>query len=153
VELVKIVEFTDEYGPYFKALNVTWIEKFFELEEQDVYTLSHPKESILQKGGHILFARINETIVGTCSLRPIDKETIELGKMAVNESYQGLGIGKMLLKAAIQKARSGNFKRLTLYSNTTLTAAIALYTTMGFRPIPKNDFHSKRSNIKMVLDL
>jgi len=52
----------------FKRLNYEWIEKF-KLESTDHQSLNHPSEKILQPGGHILMARYNREIVGTCALK------------------------------------------------------------------------------------
>jgi len=63
----------------------------------------------LQPGGHILMARYNREIVGTCALIKTDDDTYELAKMAVTERARGktlvgclllmlLVLGKSLLR-------------------------------------------------------
>jgi GNAT superfamily N-acetyltransferase len=115
--------------------------------------LAHPEEAILDRGGYIFYAVSDKQVVGTCALVKIDESTFEVSKMAVTESHKGKGIGKMLLDAAITRAKTKNVQSLILYSNTTLIPAITMYRKFGFREIPKTDFHAKRANIKMALEL
>jgi len=59
------------------------------MESTDHQSLNHPSEKILQPGGHILMARYNREIVGTCALIKTDDDTYELAKMAVTERARG----------------------------------------------------------------
>jgi putative acetyltransferase len=150
---VKIIEFESRYCEDFKNLNLEWIEKYFEVEPADEYVLNNPEEAVIQKGGKIFFAQEENQRVGTFCLFRVDEETFELGKMAVKTSHQQNGVGTMLLTEAIARSRQMGAKRITLYSNTQLCTALNLYIGHGFRVIPKTDFHSKRANIKMSLQL
>jgi GNAT superfamily N-acetyltransferase len=76
----------------------------------------------------------------------------EFTKMAVDENFQGLKIGKLLAEAAIEWCRTKNAGHIILYSNTKLVPAISLYRKLGFRKVPL-DGPYKRSDIKMQLDL
>jgi predicted N-acetyltransferase YhbS len=44
----------------------------------------------------------------------------ELGKMAVTENVQGLGIGKLLVEHCLTVEKEKNMEKLVLYSNTKL---------------------------------
>ncbi|MBX0290375.1 bifunctional helix-turn-helix transcriptional regulator/GNAT family N-acetyltransferase [Hymenobacter sp. HSC-4F20] len=151
---VDILDFQPEYQPDFKQLNVEWIETYFRVEEADLKALDHPQEYILARGGHILLARYQGRIVGTCALIPMDATTYELAKMAVSPLVQGLGIGRLLGDAAIAKARALGASRLYLESNTRLTPALNLYHQLGFRKTvaaPPSPY--ERCNIQMELPL
>jgi ribosomal protein S18 acetylase RimI-like enzyme len=76
----------------------------------------------------------------------------EFTKMAVDEKYRGLKIGKTLALAAIGKARAMGAHKIILYSNTTLANAIALYRKLGFKEVPVDSVY-ERSDIKMELPL
>lgn len=97
-------------------------------------------------------ARYKNEIVGTVALKFVDKGVYEFTKMAVDEKFQGLKIGKQLAEVAIEKAREKKANKIILYSNTKLIPAIALYRKLGFIEIPL-DGPYKRSNIKMELIL
>jgi ribosomal protein S18 acetylase RimI-like enzyme len=75
----------------------------------------------------------------------------QIAKMAINEKYQGLGIGKILMDVVIQKARELNLHKLVLYSSTKLTTALGMYTKFGFLVVPLDDHPTSRANIKMEI--
>ena len=147
---ITIVPFSPQYKEHIKTLNYEWLEKFFVVEPSDVESLSDPQTYIIDKGGHIFFAKNGTEIVGTSSLIKVDSEEYELAKMAVTEEYQGRGVGKLLLEHGIKAAMALRVKKLSLYSNTKLSSAIHLYKTYGFYevPLPK-DVHYNRADIKM----
>lgn len=150
---VEIVDFSDNLKDNFKKLNIEWIEKYFVVLPSDEYVLTNPVESIINKGGYIYFAKVDNEIVGTFAMIKVDEYTYEIAKMAVSEKYQNLGIGKKLMEFAIKKARDINVSRLILYSNTDLEIAVSMYSKCGFQTIPKTDFHNERTNIKMEMIL
>ena len=80
---VKIVDFTDQYKDDIKRLNYEWLEKYFAVEQVDVKSLSNPRKEIIEKGGHIFLAVLDQEVVGTASLLKITDKLFELGKMAV----------------------------------------------------------------------
>lgn len=151
---VTIIDYENKYANDFAKLNFEWLEKYFYIEEYDKKVLLNPQKYILDDGGHILFALINEKVVGTVALIKRDNGVFELSKMAVTEEYQGLRIGQKLMYACIDFAGITGAKRLFLDSNTKLTPAITLYNKVGFReiPVPK-DTPYERCNIRMELYL
>ena len=148
-----VVPFRDSLAHRFKELNITWLCKYFEVEPIDEEMLSDPQRFIIDKGGHILFAEMNGAVVGTCALMKSGVDQLELGKMAVAEEYQGQGIGRALLKSAIEQAQKAGAKELLLYSNSILKPAIHLYESFGFTSVPLKRSDYKRSNIKMIKQL
>jgi ribosomal protein S18 acetylase RimI-like enzyme len=150
---IEIVNFEPAYKEDFRKLNESWIRKFFHIEEADTEILSRP-ENIIADGGTIFFARLGEKIVGTCALVKVDKSTYEIAKMAVSEDFQGMGIGRILLEACLERARATKATCVTLETNTKLAAAIQLYKKAGFKPVPHRDAHeSKFSRVDLVMKL
>lgn len=152
-ELLHIIDFSPAYKEEFKNLNVAWIEKYFKLEPSDVAQLENPEKNILEKGGHIILAKIGDTIVGTTALLKDNDEFFELVKMAVDERFQGRHIGEKLALAAIEKAKAMGAKQLFLESNRKLTPALNLYRKMGFKEVKLFDSPYERADIQMLLDL
>jgi ribosomal protein S18 acetylase RimI-like enzyme len=148
---ISVVPFSAELGENFSKLNREWIEKYFEMEEKDKYVLGNPQEAIINYGGEIFFVMYKNRAVGTCALVKVDEDIFEISKMAVTEEFQGMGIGTLLMAHVTAIARISDLKELVLYSNTSLKKAIRMYTRFGFKEVPKTDFHSKRSNVKMSL--
>jgi GNAT superfamily N-acetyltransferase len=150
--MVSILNYQSGHQPHFERLNRQWIEKYFWMEPVDVAVLQHPDEHILAPGGYILMAEYKNDIVGTVALKFVQTGIYEFTKMAVDENFQGLKIGKLLAEAAIEWCRTKNAGNILLYSNTKLVPAISLYRKLGFREVPL-DGPYKRSDIKMQLDL
>ena len=148
---VHIIEFRDELAGHFKNLNLAWLRKYFYVEPIDEEMLSDPKKYIIDKGGLIFFAEVNDVIAGTFALMKIEENVYELAKMAVDEKFQGQKIGNRMMEFAIDKIKSLGAKKLILFSNTMLGPAIHLYRKYGFIEVPLGNSEYKRSNIKMVL--
>jgi DNA-binding MarR family transcriptional regulator/N-acetylglutamate synthase-like GNAT family acetyltransferase len=148
---VEIVDFQPIWQPAFRQLNEEWITKYFRMEESDYKALDHPQEYILDKGGHIYMALYKGEPVATCALIPMDDGAFELAKMAVSPRAQGLGIGYLVGKACIEKARSLGAPRVYLESNTALKPAINLYHKLGFRKAAGPPSPYERCNIQMEL--
>lgn len=148
---MKILAYSNELKEHIKTLNTEWLEKYFAVEPTDIIQLSDPAQEIINKGGLIYYAEVDNLIVGTVTLMKISDTTYELGKMAVTEKFQGKGIGKKLLEHSIEVARKNKITKLVLYSNTKLTHAIELYKKFGFMESPMDKTHYKRANIKMEL--
>lgn len=153
--LPKIVPFSEVYRSAFKTLNEEWITKYFKMEEMDQVSLNHPKEYILDKGGYIAVALLNEEPVGVCALIKTTHEGFdyELAKMGVSPKTQGKGIGKLLGNHIIEKAKSLGAKKIFLESNRVLKPAISLYLKLGFTEIVGATSPYERSDIQMELNL
>jgi ribosomal protein S18 acetylase RimI-like enzyme len=146
---IEIIEFSEELSEPIKTLNYEWLEKYFSVEEGDVASLSNPQKYIIDKGGHIYYAKLNGEIVGTASLLKKNKTVYELGKMAVNDKAQGHGIGTILLEHCLNIAKQKQITTLILYSNTILQSAIHLYRKYGFEEVELESGLYERANIKM----
>jgi len=120
----------------FRSLNEEWISHYFRMEPKDEKTFSDPQRAILAPGGKILFATVAGQCIGCCALLRMAEDEFEVAKMAVTPACQGRGIGRKLLQAAIEAARSSGARRLYLETNHTLTPAIRLYESLGFRHLP-----------------
>jgi DNA-binding MarR family transcriptional regulator/GNAT superfamily N-acetyltransferase len=129
---VRIEPFTPALREHFYRLNAAWLEKDFSIEPIDQRVLSDPQREIIDHGGAVLFARLGQRVVGTCALKRQAAREFELTKMAVDEAYRGLGIGRKLLTAAIAEFRAKKGRSLWLESSTKLPPALHLYERMGF---------------------
>ena len=136
---MRIVPFQEEYAESFSRLNREWIERLFRIEPADLKVLDHPRETIIEQGGEILFAVDDAGVIGTVALVPVPPADFELAKMVVAPGQQGKGVGELLGKAAIAWAVARQPKRLFLVTNSSLAGAIRLYERLGFlhRPMPE----------------
>ena len=131
---ITIIPYEPKYSHYFTQLNRAWIEELFVLEPVDIKTIENPKQHILDPGGHIVFAKYQDKIVGTCALSK-DSDGWELTKMAVLKGLQGKGIGRLMGEAIIEHARTMDLKKIHLVTNSGLKPAIHLYYKLGFKLI------------------
>ena len=150
---VKIVPYELKYRRQFRELNEEWIHKYFEMENEDRKILEHPKEYILDKGGHILVALYDDEPIGVCGLLKLKDTEYELAKMAVSPKSQGLGIGYLLGKSVIEMAAQLGADKVHLESNTKLKPAIKLYEKLGFQKVAGHPTPYERCNIQMELML
>ena len=147
--VVEIIEFSEELSEPIKTLNYEWLEKYFRIEEGDVASLSDPQKHIIDKGGHIYYAKLNGEIVGTASLLKKSETVYELGKLAVSDKAQGHGIGTILIEHCLNIAKQTQIKTLILYSHTILQSAIHLFRKYGFEEVELESGVYERANIKM----
>ncbi len=156
LETLNIVSFKPEYSKHFYDLNIEWLKTYFYVEPFDEEVLSKPSKYIIDKGGFIFFYKLDDKIVGTVALMPIDgiDKGYELTKMAVQPELRGQKIGQKLLKYCIDFSKTQDFNKLLLYSSVILENAIYIYKKYGFIEVPlEKDNHYKRSSIKMEYPL
>jgi len=91
-------------------------------------------------------------IVGSWGLYPLRQSVCELRKMYLDRSHRGRGIGKIIVKRAIERARALGFGRIELETARVLGEAISLYNSFGFKPfVPEH--MSCRCDQAMFLEL
>ena len=135
----------------FKRINYEWIERYFKVEPLDMESLENPDKFYLNKGGIILLAEYQGTIVGTSALKPMTEDSMELSKMGVDNSAKGLGIGELLGQSIIEEARKMGLKRLYLETNSRLLPALNLYQKLGFTMV--KDFSSPYSRADVAMEI
>ena len=140
----------------FRTLNEEWIERYFQIEPAEAVILANPQGTILDPGGKIFFALIEDRCVGCCALRRLGDDEFEVAKMAVTPTYQGAGIGRKLLCAVIDAGRALGARRLYLETNHQLKPAIRLYESLGFRHLSPDEMipsQYARADVYMELRL
>jgi len=139
----------------FGDLNREWLEEFFVVEPIDEKMFADPQGYIIDKGGEILFARVDGEILGVIALFKLEEEGVyELSKMGVTARARGLGIGRKLGEALIALARKKGARKLYIASNRKLTQAITLYKHLGFVETEKSsDPRYQRADITLELPL
>ena len=132
-DVLAVRDWSDELAGAFYSINAEWIESMFVLEEKDREILSHPKETILDDGGCILFVESAELgVIGTCALMKVEEGVFELTKMGVLARARGRRAGDLLLQTALARASAMDIETLYLLTNAKCVAAIKLYEKVGF---------------------
>jgi len=150
---IEITNYNSKYDQSFYELNKSWIEEFWILEASDLKDLLKPQESIIDLGGEVFFALVNNLVVGTAAMIPFPNSKIELAKITVQKEYRGKGLSKILLKRCINYAKVSKAKEIFLISNSRLISARKLYDKFGFIEVDLDSNKYKRGNYKMVLSL
>ncbi|SFO43068.1 Ribosomal protein S18 acetylase RimI [Algoriphagus ornithinivorans] len=153
MEAIQIIPFENSLRTHFEIINKAWVEELFAIEPFDKEQLEQPEKTILEKGGAIIFAKKGEEIVGTVGLSKIDEQTYELIKMGVSKNAQGLGIGKKLGIAILEKAKEMGARKVVLYTHTKLQAALKIYQNLGFQEVPVRDGKYCRCDLMMEVQL
>ncbi|MDC0230453.1 GNAT family N-acetyltransferase, partial [Aureispira] len=100
-----IINYDSKYKQDYKLLSLEWLNANNLYEDADGVMLDFPKREVLNKGGFIFLAKVNEQIAGTVTLLPLEHNTYEILKLGVNKNHQGIGIGRALIEHCIQQAK------------------------------------------------
>ena len=83
--------------------------------------------------GECYVAEEQDDSIGVFVIVPLTNETVEIKNIAVREGKQGQGIGKKLLVAAIEVAKSNSYKFIEIGTGNSSIGQLALYQKCGFR--------------------
>ena len=135
----------------WRELNTAWLaEAGFAIEDKDLRAIEHPHETILDRGGRIFIAEMDGgSAIGCCALLLMEDGGLELGKMAVAPRARRAGIGRRLLEACQDAARTVGAPRLYLETSHRLAAAQALYRSFGFVDLPPRPSPYARAEVFM----
>jgi ribosomal protein S18 acetylase RimI-like enzyme len=150
---IQIVDYDPRWRADFARLNVEWLERWFVVEDVDREVLGDPETHILARGGRVLFAIDGEgRALGTVALKHEGGGVYELTKMAVDPASRGLGIGRLLMRRALEVYRELDGRELFLESSAKLAPALKLYESVGFvhYPAPRPGSHYARADVYMV---
>jgi GNAT superfamily N-acetyltransferase len=83
--------------------------------------------------GRLLIA-IDGELAGCVALRPAG-EAAEVKRLYVRDRWKGQGLGRRLMARLIEEAHTAGYRRLVLDTLPSMTAAHALYRSLGFTVI------------------
>jgi GNAT superfamily N-acetyltransferase len=93
-----------------------------------------PGPYVAPRGG-LWLAASGDLGIGCVALRPLGDDVVEVKRMFVDGAWRGRGVGRALLEALIAGARTRGNRTLRLGTLQDMTAAQALYHSLGFMPI------------------
>ncbi len=89
-------------------------------------------------GGVVYFS--NMAYYGSGGTAPLEKQAAGFRLLAVNPRARGMGIGRALSQACIDKAKAQNHSQIIIHTTETMKVAWAMYEKLGFKRSPDLDF-------------
>lgn len=80
----------------------------------------------------IYIAYLQDKLVAQYVLYPIDEQEVEIKNIAVDDAYQGKGIGKLLLEDATLRANDAGYNKLSIGTSNASIGQLYLYQQQGF---------------------
>lgn len=104
----------------------------------ELLLLADPSEKMIQgylEEGVCLVAEINGQRIGVLVLLHTKPNTVEIMNIAVDEDYQGRGIGKQLIHNAIAIAKEEGYQVIEIGTGNSSISQLSLYQKCGFRMV------------------
>jgi ribosomal protein S18 acetylase RimI-like enzyme len=133
------------FTEYANSLGVDLCFQNFNQELADLPGRYAPPE------GRLLLARDGDNTAGCVALRKIDDGICEMKRLYVRPAWRGRGLGRRLAKAVIEAASTCGYHRMRLDTLSFMTAATALYESLGFRRI--DSYYDNPSSCAVFMEL
>ena len=85
--------------------------------------------------GRLMLALYDQKIAGCVGLWKVNKEVCEMKRLWVRPEFRGRKIGRELAEYVIEQAKVIGYSRMKLDTIDSMTAAINLYVSLGFKSI------------------
>ncbi|WP_106498226.1 GNAT family N-acetyltransferase [Lentibacillus sp. Marseille-P4043] len=125
-----------------------------ETPPMDLLLLADPSRKMIEEyltSGHCYVAIMEKVMMGVYVTTETNPETVEIANIAVMYGKQGRGIGKKLVKHAINNARTRGFTKIEIGTGNSSIGQLALYQKCGFRIVGiLKDFFTKNYPEKII---
>lgn len=132
----------EDSAALIEYLKVTAAETRFLVSEPEEITLTveqeinYVKSKMESQNELILIGMIDGKHIGNCSINSVGTKQRYRHRcsvaIALYQEYCGLGIGKQMMKAALNEAEKYGYEQVELEVVASNTSAIALYESLGF---------------------
>ena len=86
--------------------------------------------------GILLLAKAGEKVAGCIALRVIEEGICEMKRLYIRPEFRGLKLGRHLAESVIREAIRIGYRKMRLDTLNTLTEAMHLYESLGFKRVP-----------------
>jgi len=112
-----------------------WVAEGFGPTTPDRTSTVAPLEMVPPAGAFVIVCEDGRPVAGG-GIRRLEPEVCEIKRMYVVPEARGRGHGRRLLEALERAAAELGYRRVRLDTAQSMTAALALYESAGYRPIP-----------------
>jgi len=112
-----------------------YIARFGDIVDADHDGMHATLPELMGPRGRLYLARHDGEAVATGVLKPLDDRTGEVKRLYVRPEARGRGIARTVLEQLLADARAIGYDRVRLDTLVFMTEALALYRSLGFRPI------------------
>jgi len=103
--------------------------------------------------GRLLLAWDSDQVLGCVALRPVDSTTCEIKRLYVKPQARGLQLGRHLAQRICDEAKDVGYRRICLDTLPTMSSAVHLYESLGFKYIEPYVFNPIQGAIFLGLEL
>jgi DNA-binding MarR family transcriptional regulator/GNAT superfamily N-acetyltransferase len=124
---------TTALSAYFDELDERFPNGFDRADALDVGagTMRAPRGALL------VASAADGSVVGCGGVQALDDETAEVKRMWIHSDWRGAGLGRRLLAELERHCVAVGYARVVLDTNATLTEAIAMYESAGYRQVER----------------
>ena len=103
--------------------------------------------------GCLYLLRVDGKTAGCGGMKKLDATRCELKRMYIRPAFRGLGLGRAMALRIISRAREAGYREMLLDTLPFLTAAQALYRSLGFCEIERYNDSPMTGSTYMLLRL
>jgi len=103
--------------------------------------------------GVVLLAWAANEAVGIVVYRPLERRVCEMKRLYVLPRFRGTGLGRLLVEELVRDAKFHGYRRMVLDTLPSMRPAQAVYSSLGFQPIPAYYDNPLSGVIYMALEL
>jgi len=124
------------FRAYAKSLNIDLAPQGF---QKELAALPGP---YAPPGGELLLAKTGDHVLGCIALKPLEApRTAEIKRLYVRDQARGRGLARRLVEGILEIATERGYGEVKLDTLPQMEAAIALYKSFGFAPVPAYGSH------------
>jgi len=128
------------FREYEKFLDVDLCFQGFEEE------LANLPGKYVSPGGALFLAEDGQQVAGCVAVRALEGSSCEMKRLYVRPAYKGTGLGRLLAERVIAEAVKLGYETMRLDTLESLTAAMGLYRSLGFKQTDSY-YHNPLQNV------
>ena len=91
-----------------------------------------------------------DTLIGTAIITPLDENTVQMRQMAVDEVYQGQGVGRAIANEFERVVLKNGYSKVILHAR---EVAVAFYKALGYETHGEFFYEIEIAHVEMRKDL